>query len=220
MNILKAYFIFTIGIMLANTLCVSNDLVLKELPNVKIQEEPEFIINDKSKRIDIFVEAEKITGCSAEILRGIASTESDFTVTAVGDGGQSHGMFQLHNRWHDSRVEKYGEFDSFDPADAAIIAGYIIQENLQIFNGNLRLAIAAYRQGVTGVIQNGCGDWYVDEVIFWRSDKKKVLAFLGFQGITVPEEVEYEHIGFGTQIAYKLDDTPTLQISRRRSSGF
>jgi hypothetical protein len=110
-------------------------------------------------------------------------------------------MFQLHSRWHESRVEKYGEFDPFDPEDAAIIAGYIIQENLRFFKGDLRRAIAAYRQGITGVKQNGVVEWYVDEVLSWRSDREKVAAFFIFQGITEPGR-EDEHFNFGTQVAF------------------
>jgi hypothetical protein len=95
-----------------------------------------------------------------------------------------------------------------------------MQENLQMLNGNLRLAIAAYRQGVTGVIQNGCGDWYVDKVIFWRNDDKKVLAFLEFTGITPSGENENGHINFGAKAAYKPDNTLAAQISWWGSSGF
>jgi hypothetical protein len=185
--------------------------------NIEIQKDS---VVEQELTSDIFIEAERITGCPAEVLRGIAGAESDFTITAVGDKGLSHGMFQLHSRWHESRVEKYGKFDPFNPADAAIIAGYIIQENLRLFNGDLRRAIAAYRQGVAGVNKNGIIDWYVDEVLSWRKDQKKVLAFFVFQGITESGRTENGHIDFESQIAYKPDDTTAMQISRRGSSGF
>jgi hypothetical protein len=162
--------------------------------------------------VDIFVEAEKVTGCSAEILRGIAGVESDFIATAIGDGGLSHGMFQLHSLWHNYRIEKYGEFDPFNPADAAIIAGYIIQENMKSFEGDIRLAIAAYRQGVAGVMQNGATDWYIDAVLFWRKNPNKMLAFFIFQGITELGEIEDEHIGIGTQVAYQYNNTSTTEV--------
>jgi hypothetical protein len=224
---MKTYLIVVMGFMLTNIFCVSNDYSQQESPDVEIQTQE--LLNAEIRRDsiieqeathDIFIEAEKVTGCSAEILRGIAGAESHFTVTAVGDKGQSHGMFQLHSRWHDSRVEKYGDFDPFDPADAAIIAGYIIQENLRLFGGDLRKAIAAYRQGVTGVNQNGITSWYVDDVLFWQKDQKKVLAFFVFRGITELGRMENECIDFGTQIAYQPDDTTAVQISWRGSSSF
>jgi 8-oxo-dGTP pyrophosphatase MutT (NUDIX family) len=136
--------------------------------------EPTFFIEP----VDCFEYAESVTGFSAEALRGIAATESHFKVNAVGDGGMSLGMFQLHSRWHESRVEKWGEFDPIDPFESAVIAGRIMQENLIAFNGDLRMAISAYKQGVKGVNENGVIDWYVDAVLNWRNDSKKSRLFL------------------------------------------
>jgi hypothetical protein len=198
----KIYLAFIILTMSSGVLFTQNNVQSQELLNS-----------------DIFSEAEKVTGCPAEILRGIAGAESHFTITAVGDNGQSHGMFQLHNRWHDYRVAKYGVFDPFDPAEAAIIAGFVIQENLQSFDGNLRLAIAAYKQGVTGVRRNGVIDEYVNEVIFWRKDDKKMMAFFIFLGIIDLGVIEDGRNDFRTQFEYQFEDTLTPQISRRRCGG-
>ena len=187
-----------------------------ELPEPEL---PNPVLPQEAINLDIFVQAEKVTGCSAEVLRGIAGAESHFTEMAVGDNGLSHGMFQLHSQWHDYRVEKYGEFDPFDPADAAIIAGYIIQENLRAFKGDLRLAIAAYRQGVAGVLQKGATDWYVDSVLLWRNDPQKMLAFFIFQGITDTGEIEDEYFSIGTQLAYQSGNTFAAEVSWRGRSG-
>lgn len=227
---LRANLIFLMGLILINSICISKEYdvspliepqadALQELPNADIWED---VVSNQNVNIDIFVEAEKITGCPAEILRGIAGVESNFIESAIGDEGLSHGMFQLHSEWYDSRVEKYGKFDPFDPGDAAIIAGYIIQENLRSFDGDLRLAIAAYRQGVAGVLQNGATDWYIDAVLFWRNNPKKVLAFFIFQGITESGRMEDGYIGIGTQIIYRsqADDTPASEVPGRRGSRF
>jgi hypothetical protein len=139
----------------------SDDL---ELP-VKVCESISFV-----EPADCFEYAELVTGFSAEVLRGIAATESHFRVMAVGDGGMSLGMFQLHSRWHESRVEKWGEFDPIDPFESAVIAGRIMQENLLAFGGDLRLAIAAYKQGVRGVKENGAIDWYVEAILNWNTN--------------------------------------------------
>lgn len=140
-----------------------------------------------AESVDPFEYAELTTGFSAEILRGIAAAESRFSVKAVGDGGMSLGMFQLHSRWHESRVKKWGEFDPVDPFESAVIAGWIMQENLREFNGDLRTAVAAYRQGVKGVKKNGVADWYVDEVLNWQNDPEKIVFFFNFRGITKNE---------------------------------
>jgi hypothetical protein len=169
---------------------------------------------------DCFEYAESVTGFSAEILRGIAATESHFRTGTAGDGGMSRGMFQLHSRWHESRVEKWGRFDPDDPFESAVIAARIMSENLTAFDGDLRLAIAAYRQGVQGVKENGVTDWYIDAVLNWRNNFEKVMSFYAFLGITNIEVLQDEYKGTGTQNLYKLGNSPSVQVSRRGSSGF
>jgi len=114
--------------------------------------------------IDIYKNAEKITGCPSFILYGIASAESDFTANAIGDGGKSLGMFQINETFRDIRVAKYGEYNPFNPIDAAIIAGFIMAENLAEF-GDYHQAICAYRQGIGGVKKNGAMTWYSEKVL-------------------------------------------------------
>ena len=130
--------------------------------------------------VDLFERAEAVTGIPAEILRGIASAESDFRRTVIGDYGYSLGMFQLHSDWHESRAAKWGDFDPFNPYEAAIIAGRILAHNLAAFDGDWRKAIAAYRQGVTGVRQNGATCWYVDRVLNWRECYNRMMSFFVF----------------------------------------
>jgi soluble lytic murein transglycosylase-like protein len=178
------------GIVMAGTLCSGKDSPQEEpaLKNWPVLETEAHPAGSQKSAADIFAEAERITGCSAEILRGIAGTESNFRVTAVGDNGWSLGMFQLHSRWHKSRVEKYGDFNPFDPSEAAVIAGYIMRENLQAFDGDLRKAIAAYRQGVTSIRRQGILGDYPDRVLCWREDKDKLLSYIAY-GITDTEEL-------------------------------
>jgi hypothetical protein len=166
--------------------------------------------------VDCFEYAESVTGFSAEVLRGIAATESHFGVEAVGDNGMSFGMFQLHSWWHESRVEKWGEFDPTNPFESAVIAGQIMQENLNTFDGDLRMAIAAYKQGVRGVKENGVIDWYVEAILDWRNDPEKILSFFVFCGITDSEVLQDGYKDTGTQNIYKLDDSFAVQVSWRR----
>jgi hypothetical protein len=167
--------------------------------------------------VDCFEYAESVTGFSAEVLRGIAATESHFKAGEVGDNGMSLGMFQLHSRWHESRVEKWGEFDPTDPYESVIIAGRIMQENLSAFDGDLKMAIAAYRQGVSGVQKWGISQWYVDAVLNWRNDPEKMMSFSLFCGITDTEVQKDEYKGTGTQDTYKFNDSLAVQVSWRGS---
>jgi hypothetical protein len=189
----------------------TNDLDVFESPS-EIPEPVSFI-----EPIDCFEYAELITGFSAEVLRGIAATESHFRTNAVGDGGMSLGMFQLHSRWHESRVEKWGDFDPTDPYESVVIAGRIMQENLMAFNGDLRMAIAAYKQGILGVRKRGVIQYYVDDVLNWRNDPEKMLSFSLFCGITNTEVIQDEYKGAGTQDSYKFNDSLAIQVSWRGS---
>ena len=118
----------------------------------------------KYKPIDIYTIAEEITGCPSFILYGIASAESDFTANAIGDGGKSLGMFQINETFRDIRVAKYGEYNPFNPIDSAIIAGFIMAENLAVYP-DYHQAICAYRQGIGGVKKNGAMTWYSEKVL-------------------------------------------------------
>jgi hypothetical protein len=169
--------------------------------------------------VDCFEYAELVTGFSAEVLRGIAASESHFRVNAVGDGGMSLGMFQLHSRWHESRVEKWGVFDPTDPFESAVIAGRIMQENLTAFNGDMSLAIAAYRQGIWGVRKNGIIGGYAEEILSWRNDLEKVLSFFIFCGITDTEGLQDEYKNLWTQDTHKFDNSFAVQVSWRGSGG-
>jgi hypothetical protein len=113
---------------------------------------------------DMYDEAQFVTGCPAWILRGIAMTESSCNPSKVGDDGISIGMFQINETFHEERARKYGEYNPLNPEQAILIAGHIMAHNLKVFR-NPRNAIAAYRQGVAGVIKNGRTDWYVNKVI-------------------------------------------------------
>jgi hypothetical protein len=168
---------------------------------------------------DCFEYAESVTGFSAEALRGIAAIESDFRTDAIGDNGMSLGMFQLHSRWYESRVEKWGEFDPVDPFESAVIAGRIMRKNLTAFNGDLRMAVAAYRQEIQGVKENGVIGQYADLVLNWRDIPEKMQSFSIFCGITDTEVLQNGYKNTGTQDAYTINNSSAIQISRRRSGG-
>jgi len=114
-------------------------------------------------RLSIYELAEAVTGAPADILQGIACAESNENDAAIGDQGRSHGRFQINEDFREERVRLYGEYDPHDATEAAILAGRIYMANLA-WLGNETDAIAAHRQGVTGVKRNGASLWYVERV--------------------------------------------------------
>jgi hypothetical protein len=216
LKIVMMYFILASILMIGRRIGLSYDKADSDFdiiePSVEIPEQTPFI-----EPIDCFEYAESVTGFSAEVLRGIAATESRFKVKVVGDGGMSLGMFQLHSRWHEERVKKWGDFDPTDPYESAVIAARIMQENLRAFEGDLRKAVAAYNQGVSGVLRRGVIQQYVDEVLNWRNDSEKMLSFFLFCGITDTEVLQDGYKGSGAQNTYRFNDSLATQVSWRGS---
>lgn len=120
-------------------------------------------VENETEVLSVYEMAEIVTGAPADILRGIAITESNENDRAIGDDGISKGRMQINETFHNERAKKYGDYDPFSPLDAAIIAGYIFMENFSRLKDS-DSAIAAHRQGVRGVRENGPADWYVKRV--------------------------------------------------------
>lgn len=118
----------------------------------------------REETFSIYELAEMVTGAPREILRGIAFAESSERDTVIGDDGRSMGRFQINEDFHTERAKKYGEYDPFDAMDAAIVAGRLYVDNLERL-GSRGKAIAAHRQGVAGVRENGVCAWYVERVL-------------------------------------------------------
>ena len=114
-------------------------------------------------RLSIYELAEAVTGAPADILHGIACAESNENDAAIGDQGRSLGRFQINEDFRAERVRLYGEYDPHDATEAAILTGRIYMANLARL-GNEIDAVAAHRQGVTGVRRNGAALWYVERV--------------------------------------------------------
>jgi hypothetical protein len=84
---------------------------------------------------------------------------------------------QINETFRAERVRAWGEYDPHNCFDAVRIADRIWQENAKAFSSRpMRgppetwarqredLTIAAYRQGVAGVLRNGPTMWYVERV--------------------------------------------------------
>ena len=114
--------------------------------------------------LTIYDIAEGLTGCPAEILRGLHFAESSYGANLDHPGTFDRGPFGLSEKYHAERAAKWGEYNPDCPLQSAIIAGHIIMENRAML-GSYELAVCAFRQGVTGVRRNGAGLWYYDRVI-------------------------------------------------------
>lgn len=109
--------------------------------------------------------AESRTGAPAWVLRGIAFAESSYRLDPQHLDPLDVGRFGLHEApaYREERTRLYGRYDARDPYDAAYIAGRLYVDALARL-GSEDAAIAAHRQGVRGVREDGVAAWYVERV--------------------------------------------------------
>ncbi len=151
--------------VLISTLCIvlfpGNTSTME---NENLDTYPLFSVEFTEPELTIFEIASAVTGCPKYILAGISFAESSGNQFAIGDDGMSIGRFQINETYHEYYATLYGEYNPYCPLDSAILTGRIYMDNLRAL-GNIEDAIAAHRQGRTGVKNNGRTQWYVDRVL-------------------------------------------------------
>ena len=81
------------------------------------------------------------------IVLGMAQRETNFDAEAIGDGGDSFGMWQVQPKWHQERMDKLGVSDLLDPYQNAAVAVDYLAEMLGWYDGDIAKALTAYNQG-------------------------------------------------------------------------
>lgn len=108
--------------------------------------------------------ASHATGCPEWVLQGLHYAESSCGTNLNHPDPNDVGEYGLNQRFQEERDRKFGRLDPREPVQAGILAGLIIMDNLAQL-GDIDLAIAAYKQGPTGVREDGPLAWYVERVI-------------------------------------------------------
>jgi soluble lytic murein transglycosylase-like protein len=99
---------------------------------------------------DLVVAAAHKYGVAPELLAGVAQTESGFNPRAQSGAG-AKGLMQLM----DATARGLGITDSFDPAQSLDGGARFLGGLLKQFNGDVRLALAAYNAGPGAVKKYG-----------------------------------------------------------------
>ena len=97
-----------------------------------------------------FKEAAEKYGVSESLLKGIAKAESNFNPKDVSSAG-AIGIMQLMP----DTAKEMGVTDPYDPRQNILGGARCIAEKLKEFNGDVRLALAAYNAGSGAVKRNG-----------------------------------------------------------------
>lgn len=104
----------------------------------------------KTKYDEYFKAAAKKYNVSESLLKAIAKAESDFNPDCVSSAG-AMGVMQLMPE----TAKELGVDDPYDPEQNIMGGAKCIAMKLKEFNGNVRLALAAYNAGSGAVRRNG-----------------------------------------------------------------
>lgn len=88
------------------------------------------------------------------IVIAMAEIESHFRSDAIGDGGDSLGLFQIQAKWHQGRMNELGVTDLFDPYQNTMVAVDYLAELIDHYDGDIEKALVAYNMGPKGAYEN------------------------------------------------------------------
>lgn len=93
----------------------------------------------------------------AGLLLAVAEVESDFDPSCV--TGRCVGLMQIHSAYAGSFARAAGleSYDLRDPEDSLRIAGALLAEYLDIYQGDLHMALMCYNLGEAGALRKLAG---------------------------------------------------------------
>ena len=92
----------------------------------------------------------KLRGVHAALLAAVIEVESGFNARALSPKG-AIGLMQVMP----ATAARYGEYDLYSPEQNLDVGARYLRDLLAMFDGNVRLAVAAYNAGENAVIRNG-----------------------------------------------------------------
>lgn len=146
-------------------------------------------------------------GVSATLIEAVIRTESSFDPTAVSPKGAG-GLMQLMPR----TAAALGVSDRFDPR--ANITGGVrhLRYLLDRYQGNVRMALAAYNAGEVAVDAHGGVPPFPET----RAYVERVLCLAGEHAEAGARRVIYRSIGPDDTVTYSNFLLPSRQTDRRR----
>ena len=103
---------------------------------------------DEDLKLYIIGQAESY-GIDPAIVFAMIWRESRFNASSVGDNGNSLGLMQIQQRFHQWRMDCLGVTDLLNPYQNVTVGLHIIGEKFQKY-GDIEMALMAYNAGDTG----------------------------------------------------------------------
>lgn len=141
----------------------------------------------------IFVEASETYDISLSLLKAVAKAESDFDPKCTSSSG-AMGIMQLMP----GTAAELGVTDAYDPRQNIMAGAKYLSENLDIFHGDVSLAVAAYNAGRGAVAKYDGIPPYTET----QNYVKKVLGYMN-EDISVPDIT----VSGGQPSSYTYTDT-------------
>ena len=86
-------------------------------------------------------------GISTNVVMGVIATESNFSISAIGDAGEAFGLMQVQKKWHRSRMNKVGAVDLLNCYDNVHVGIDFLAELYRANNKNWHKTLMAYNGG-------------------------------------------------------------------------
>ena len=106
------------------------------------------------KRIELYTPlinaTARLVRLRPELLHAVIRAESSYDPNAISKAG-AVGLMQLMP----ATAARYGVSDRYDPVSNLRAGAHYLRDLLELFDDNLRLAVAAYNAGENAVIRNG-----------------------------------------------------------------
>lgn len=100
--------------------------------------------------MDIIRDASSVYGIPVNVIMGVIKAESDYDVHCVSHSG-AMGLMQIMP----VNAEYFGVTDAYDPRQNIMCGTEEIARHLRSYNGDLKLALAAYNTGAGNVARRG-----------------------------------------------------------------
>jgi soluble lytic murein transglycosylase-like protein len=104
----------------------------------------------RAQYAEIIEETARTYGLESALIHAVVSVESAYRVAAVSKKGAG-GLMQLMPE----TAQRYGVADRFDPVQNIRGGARYLSDLLKMFNGDMRLTLAAYNAGENNVIKYG-----------------------------------------------------------------
>ncbi len=95
------------------------------------------------------------------IIFAMCQRESQYTVDAIGDGGDSYGLLQIQPRWHYGRMLELESTNLLDPYHNVTVGIDILAELIEKYDEKICAALVAYNAGS----YNGTVTEYAETII-------------------------------------------------------